>query len=142
MIEVEHTLEIARPIDEVFGYLTDVARIPEWQASAEEAKLEGALGAGARIREVRSFMGRRAASTMEITEYDPPKRFSLHSIDGPITYAVEHALEAVDGGTRMTLTGRGETNRVPRLMLGTVRRTIERQFVKDLETLKRRLEST
>ena len=42
----------------------------------------------------------------------------------------------------MTLTGRGETNRVPRLMLGTVRRTIERQFVKDLETLKRRLEST
>ncbi len=142
MIEVEHTLEIARPVDEVFGYLTDVARIPEWQASAEEATLEGELGAGARIREVRSFMGRRAASTMEITEYDPPKRFSLRSVEGPITYAVEHALEAVDGGTRMTLTGRGETNRVPRLMLGTVRRTIERQFVKDLETLKRRLEST
>jgi uncharacterized protein YndB with AHSA1/START domain len=142
VIEVEHTLEIARPIDEVFGYLTDVARIPDWQASAEEAKLEGELGPGARIREVRSFMGRRAASTMEITEYVPPKRFSLHSVEGPITYAVEHALESVDGGTRVTLTGRGETNRVPRLMLGTVRRTIERQFVKDLETLKRRLETS
>ena len=142
MIEVEHTLQIARPVEEVFGYLTDVARMPEWQASAQEATLEGELGPGARIREVRSFMGRRAASTMEITEYEPPNRFSLHSVEGPITYTVEHALEAVDGGTRVTLTARGETNRVPRLMLGTVRRTIERQFVKDLETLKRRLEST
>ena len=72
MIEVEHTLQIARPVEDVFGYLTDVSRIPEWQASAEEATLEGELGAGARIREVRSFMGRRAASTMEITEFDPP----------------------------------------------------------------------
>lgn len=142
MIEVEHTLQIARPVDEVFAYLTDIRRIPEWQASAEEASLEGELGEGARIREVRSMMGRRATTTMEVTEYDPPERFSLRTVEGPITYAVEHALEAVDGGTRVTFTGRGETNRVPRLMLGTVRKTIQRQFVKDLETFKQRLESS
>ena len=142
MIEVEHTLEIARPVDEVFAYLTDIQRIPEWQASAEETSLEGELGEGARIREVRSMMGRRATSTMEVTEYDPPMRFSLRTVEGPITYAVEHELEAVDGGTRVTSTGRGETTRAPRLMLGTVRRTVQRQFVKDLETFKQRLEST
>jgi uncharacterized protein YndB with AHSA1/START domain len=142
VIEVEHTLQIARPVDEVFAYLTDIERIPEWQASAEETSLEGELTEGSRIREVRSMMGRRATSTMEVTEYDPPKRFSLRTVEGPITYAVEHALEAVDGGTRVTFTGRGETNRVPRLMLGTVRKTIQRQFVKDLETFKQRLEST
>jgi uncharacterized protein YndB with AHSA1/START domain len=141
VIEVEHTLEIVRPVDEVFAYLTDIPRIPEWQASAEEATLDGELGEGAKIREVRSLMGRRATSTLEITEYDPPKRFSLRAVEGPISYAVEHALEAVDGGTRVTFTGRGETKRVPRLMLGTVRRTIERQFVKDLETFKQKLES-
>ena len=142
MIEVEHTLQIARPVDEVFAYLTDIERIPEWQASAEEVSLEGELAEGSRIREVRSMMGRRATSTMEVTEYDPPKRFSLRTVEGPITYTVEHALESVNGGTRVTFTGRGETNRVPRLMLGTVRRTIQRQFVKDLETFKQRLEST
>jgi uncharacterized protein YndB with AHSA1/START domain len=142
VIEVEHTLQIARPVDEVFAYLTDIERIPEWQASAEEVSVEGDLAAGSRIREVRSMMGRRATSTMEVTEYEPPKRFSLRTVEGPITYTVEHALEAVDGGTRVTFTGRGETNRVPRLMLGTVRRTIQRQFVKDLETFKQRLEST
>jgi uncharacterized protein YndB with AHSA1/START domain len=141
VIEVEHTLEIGRPVEDVFAYLTDVARLPEWQSSAESAELEGELREGARIKEVRSFMGRRAASTLEVTEYDPPRRFSLHVVEGPIEYAVEHALEAVDGRTRITFVGRGETRRVPRLMQGAVRRAVERQFVKDLETLKLALES-
>jgi len=142
VIEVEHTLEIDRPVGEVFDYLTDVSRLPEWQASAETAELEGTLAEGARIREVRTFLGRRAASTLEVTEYDPPSRFSLHVVEGPIEYAVEHALEAVDDRTRITFVGRGETRRVPRLMHGAVRRAVERQFVKDLETLKRTLESS
>ena len=141
MIEVEHTFEIGRPVEEVFAYLTDVARLPEWQSSAESAELEGELAEGARIMEVRTFMGRRATSTLEVTEYDPPRRFSLHVVEGPIQYAVEHALEAVDGRTRITFVGRGETGRVPRLMHGTVRRAVERQFLKDLEALKDRLES-
>ena len=141
MIEVEHTLEIARPQEEVFDYLADVSRLPEWQASSEEAMLEGDLGRGARVREVRTFMGKRATSTLEITEYDRPRQFSLRVVEGPIKYAVEHTLESLDGGTRITLVGRGETGRVPRLLLGTVRRTVERQFVKDLETLKSTLES-
>ena len=141
MIEVEHTLEIERPVEDVFAYLTDVARLPEWQSSAESAELEGDLAEGARIKEVRKFMGRHATSTLEVTEYDPPRRFSLHVVDGPIEYAVEHALEAVDGRTRITFVGRGGTGRVPRLMHGTVRRAVERQFLKDLEALKDRLES-
>jgi hypothetical protein len=86
-------------------------------------------------------MGRRAASILEVTEYDPPRRFSLHVVEGPIEYAVEHALEAVDGRTRIRFVGRGETPRVPRLMQGAIRRAVERQFVRDLGTLKRTLES-
>jgi uncharacterized protein YndB with AHSA1/START domain len=132
---------IERPVEEVFDYLTDVARLPEWQDSAESVELDGEVGVGARFREVRSFMGRRATSTLEVTEHDPPRRFSLHVVEGPIRYAVEHALEDIEGHTRITFVGRGETKRVPRLMRGTVRRMVERQFVKDLQTLKRVLEA-
>jgi len=142
VIEVEHTFEIDRRAEEVFEYLTDVSRLPEWQSSAESAELEeGELRVGARIREVRTFMGRRAASTLEVTEYEPPRRFSLRVVEGPIRYSVEHGLEALDGRTRVTFVGRGETHGIPRLMQGTVRRAVERQFVKDLEEFKRLLES-
>ena len=141
MIEVEHTLEIARSPEDVFDYLADVTRLPEWQESAESVEVDGALGEGSRFREVRSFMGRRASSTLEVTEYERPRRFSLHVVEGPVKYAVEHALEDAGGRTRVTFVGRGDTDRVPRLMRGTVRRMVERQFVKDLEALKRALES-
>jgi uncharacterized protein YndB with AHSA1/START domain len=133
---------IERPVEVVFDYLTDVARLPEWQESAESAEPDGELRVGARFREVRSFMGRRANSTLEVTEHDRPRRFSLHVVEGPIRYAVEHALEDLDGRTRITFVGRGETKRVPRLMRGTVRRMVERQFVRDLQTLKAVLESS
>lgn len=141
MIEVEHTLEIDRPAEEVFAYLTDVSRLPEWQSSAESAAVEGDVREGALVREVRTFMGRRATSTLEVTEYDPPRRFSLRVVEGPIRYWVEHTLEPIDGRTRVTFVGHGEARGVPRLMQGTVRRTVERQFVKDLEAFKRTLES-
>lgn len=142
MIEVEHTLEIDRPAEEVFEYLTDVSRLPEWQSSAESAAVEGDVREGALVREVRTFMGRRAASTLEVTEYEPPRRFSLRVVEGPIRYWVEHALEPLlDGRTRVTFVGHGEARGVPRLMQGAVRRAVERQFVKDLEALKRNLES-
>jgi uncharacterized membrane protein len=141
VIEVEHTVEIDRPAEEVFEYLTDVSRLPEWQSSAESAELEGELGNGALVREVRTFMGRRAASTLEVTEYEPPRRFSLRVVDGPIRYSVEHDVEELDGRTRVRFVGRGETRGIPRLMQGTVRRAVERQFVKDLEAFKRTLES-
>ena len=141
MIEVEHTFEIDRPAGEVFEYLTDVSRLPEWQSSAESAELvEGELRVGARIRELRTFMGRRAASTLEVTQYEPPRRFSLRVVEGPIRYSIEHALEALEGRTRVTFVGRGEAHGVPRLMQGAVRRAVERQFVKDLEAFKRYLE--
>lgn len=141
MIEIEHILEVERPAEEVFDFLTDVSRLPEWQTSAEEARLDGELREGARIREVRTFMGRRAASTLEVVEYERPRRFSLRVVEGPIKYAAEHIVESLRDRTRIRFVGRAETGGIPRLMVGTVRRAAERQFVKDLERLKAVLET-
>lgn len=118
-----------------------MSRLPEWQPSAASAELEGELREGALVREVRTFMGRRAASTLEVTEHMPPRRFSLRVVEGPIRYSVEHALEALDRRTRVTFVARAETRGMPRLIQGAVRRAVGRQFVKDLEAFKRILES-
>jgi uncharacterized protein YndB with AHSA1/START domain len=140
VISVEHTVEIARPVDEVFAYLTDVARLPEWQESVSEVHADGPLSTGSRFRDVREFMGRSATSTLEVTAYERPSRFSLRVVEGPIAYELEHRLEAVGDRTSVTFAGRGETTRVPRLMRGMVERAIERQLVKDADALKRVLE--
>lgn len=140
MISVEHTVEIARPVEEVFDYLTDVARLPEWQESVSEVHVDGPLAAGSRFRDVREFMGRRASSTLEVTAFEPPRLFSLRVVEGPISYELEHRLGAVGDRTSVAFSGHGETKRVPRMMRGIVERAVERQLVKDADALKRVLE--
>jgi uncharacterized protein YndB with AHSA1/START domain len=141
VITVEHTVDIDRPIADVFVYLTDVERLPEWQASVSEVHVDGPIGPGSRFRDVREFMGRRAPSTLEVTTYEPPRRFSLRVADGPIAYQIDHTLEEVGDRTSVTFSGRGETTRVPRLMRGVVERAVERQLAKDADALKRVLET-
>ena len=68
-MRMEHMVVIQRPPGEVFAYLTDVSKLPEWQSSASEASVEGEMGLGARVHEVRSLLGRRAESTLEVTEF-------------------------------------------------------------------------
>ena len=74
MASFEITVDVARLPAEVFAYLTDVSKLPEWQATASEAELDGAVGQGARIRERRHFLGRDLRTELEVTAYEPPAR--------------------------------------------------------------------
>ena len=64
----ELAVEIARPPAEVWAYLADPTHLPQWQADVEEVRDApgGPLGLGATFTEVRSFLGKRAESTLEV----------------------------------------------------------------------------
>jgi uncharacterized protein YndB with AHSA1/START domain len=140
-MRMEHTVVIHRPSPDVFAYLTDVERLPEWQSSAMEVYAEGELRVGTRVKEIRTFLGRRAESILEVTEYEPDRRFSLRVLTGPLPFQVRHTLTPEDGGTRLDWVGEADTSRFPRLAVRMVARAVEGQFKADLERLKRRLES-
>lgn len=138
----DFALEIDRPVEDVFAYLTAVERLPEWQASAVEARWEDEpVRVGSRMTEVRKFMGRRAESTLEVTEYEPNRRFALRVVSGPVPYRVDHTFEALDGRTRIVFRGEGEPGRYFKLAQGMVARAAERQFKADFANLKTVLES-
>ena len=74
---IEHEVTIDRPAADVFAYVTDFSRVPEWQATAIEGRLESErMEQGARAFEVRKVLGRELESTLTIVEYDPPRRFA------------------------------------------------------------------
>jgi carbon monoxide dehydrogenase subunit G len=137
---MEHTVRISRPPGDVFRYLTDVEKAPEWQASALEVSPEGEIGVGTRIREIRNFLGRRAESTLEVTEYELGRRFSLRVVSGPLPFEVRHALAPDGEGTRLDWVAETDTSRFPKLAVRMMAGTAERQFKADLERLKRVLE--
>ncbi len=136
MVRIEFSIDIDRPPSEVFAYLTDAERLPEWQSGAVEARWEGEKARGAHLKEVRKFLGRRMESELEVTEYEPDRRFDLKVLSGPVPFSVQHTLEPRNGGTRLMFVGEGEPGGFFKLAEPIVARTAERQFKNDFETLK------
>jgi uncharacterized protein YndB with AHSA1/START domain len=139
----EVTVEIARSPAEVFAYLTDVENVPAWQSTAIETRLcDGELRVGARIAEVRSFVGRRVEAELEVTEYEPDRLFSLRTVSGPVKVEVHHRLEPNrDGGTRLTFVGHGESHGFGGIAQSLLVKAAEREFKRDFQRLKQILEA-
>ena len=142
-MRAELTIEVARTPEDVFAYLIDVSNLPAWQSGVHTAQIEdaGEPRLGARIRESRHMLGRELNTTLEITEYDAPRLFSLRALDSPVPFVVRHELEPYEGGTRLTVTGVGDAGLLPGFAWGIMARRAEKQFRKDFERLKRLLES-
>ena len=144
MVKVEASVDIDRPIDEVFAYVADPAKTPEWSSMALECSLEGSgpIGVGSRIMTVGKFLGRRAESTSEVTRYDPPHKFSLRVVSGPIHGAsLERQLESIGEGTRYRSRLVGESSGFFKLADPILEALLKRTVDTDLQTLKAILEA-
>jgi carbon monoxide dehydrogenase subunit G len=132
-VRAELTIEIARPPEDVFAYLTDVSKLPDWQAGVHGATLRDG-----RIEESRSLLGREVHTTLEIVDEEKPRLFTLRALDSPVPFTVRHELEPADGGTRLTVMAEAD---VPGFAAKLIARRAEGQFRKDFARLKRNLES-
>ena len=77
---IDFTLEthLDRSPTEVFDYITDPTRLPEWQTNTVSSVPEddGPLGVGTRLREVhRAPGGKELPSVVEVSEYEPGSAF-------------------------------------------------------------------
>jgi uncharacterized membrane protein len=143
MVRVDHELTVNRPAAEVFAYLTNVETLPEWQASVVAARrvTDGPLAPGARFVEARSLLGHKVESTIEVTEFDPDRRFSLRVVSGPVPFRVTHTLDEIGGATRLRVEGEGEPHGAARLAGPFVARRARQEFERDFSRLKTLLES-
>jgi uncharacterized protein YndB with AHSA1/START domain len=135
------TVEIARAPADVFAYLTDVSTLPEWQGSATSADVDGAVRQGARIRERRRFLGRDVRTELEVTAYEPPRRFDVRSRGGPVSFAIRHTLDPAGEGTRLHAHVDVKIGAMMRIAAQGPLKLAEREFRNDFERLKEILES-
>ena len=90
MAPLVSTIDIARPPDEVFAYATDPSRFVTWQANILSGDMDGDYPprVGSRCFTTRRIGFSERKITSEITAIDPPRRWSVHGIDGPIRAVV------------------------------------------------------
>jgi uncharacterized membrane protein len=128
---------IARPVEDVFAYVSDPAHLPEWQESALAADW---IERGKRFRERRTFLGRTAEVELEVTAYEQDRRFDVKSVSGPVRFEIRHAFAATDEGTSLQLTAEAAVGGALRVAAAMAKKQAERQFRSDLERLKEVLE--
>jgi uncharacterized protein YndB with AHSA1/START domain len=133
MIEFTIETEIARPVSDVFAYVTDPDKLATWQTNTVSAVAEpaGPIGIGTRIHEVhRAPGGKQLASGVEVSEYDVNATFALHMIDGPLPIDARFTFTPTESSTRMTFAAHGHPSGPMRLAQPLLRRTLKRQFLR------------
>ncbi|MEW1810332.1 SRPBCC family protein [Pseudarthrobacter phenanthrenivorans] len=101
---VEESAVIARPPQEVFDFLSKFDNTAAYDSSvtASEQVGDGPVGMGTRGRGTSKILGRRFDWTVEVVEFDPPRRMVSRSVEGKLNFTVTFTLEPADGGTRVT----------------------------------------
>lgn len=106
MSAIKETVDIDRRPEEVYSYVTDPSHLPEWQESAISAHQVGdaPIGLGSKVKVLRRVGKREFPMTMEVTEFDPPRSWHMHGIDGPVRGDLQGTIEPLDDGRRSRLT--------------------------------------
>ena len=144
MVNIEHSIVINRPVEQVFDYLSDVEKMVEWTGPTIEAKFtsESPRGVGTTSSRFSKFLGRRIETEMETVEYEPHKLIVNKAISGPIPDFKERiSVESVDGGTKVTISLEGEPGGLFKLATPILARRARGQVANDAETLKDVLEA-
>lgn len=137
-------IEIDGRPEDVFAYATDFARFPEWQVGVVSARPHDgappALGSKAAVS--RRAGPRTLERTEEITEFEPPRTWTVRGTGGPITAIARGSVEPlVDGSrSRVTITLAFEPHGGGNLLIPLIRRQARKQLPKNMQQLKQRLE--
>jgi ligand-binding SRPBCC domain-containing protein len=143
-MRVEESIEINRPLREVFNYVSDVANYPEWMADALEVVKDtaGPPQQGDRFTLAIKSVGRRFETPYERTSYEANRRYTDRAVGGPVpNQRWDCAFQEVAGGTRLRRAVEAEMSGILKLLEPIQKRSAERGLRRDLQTLKDVLEA-
>ena len=142
-MRVEESIEINRPLQEVFNYVSDVGNYPEWMADALEVRKDtaGPPQQSDRFIVAIKSVGRRFETPYERTSYEANRQYTDRAVGGPIpNQRWDCTFQEVPGGTRLRRAVEAKPGGLLKLLEPIQKRSAERQLRKDLKTLKDVLE--
>jgi uncharacterized protein YndB with AHSA1/START domain len=145
MSPIVSTIEITRPPDEVYSYVTDPSRFAEWQADVVSVRLEGPpLAVGSLYTTTRRMGTTQRTMTQEVVEVVPGRRWAVRGVDGPIRPNAGIIVEPLDDGTRsrVTFSLDFEGHGIGVALVPMVRRMAARGAPLSYRKLKERLEAS
>ena len=136
-------ITIARPIEEVFAFVSDARNRPRWDESVDSEELTSPepVGVGSTVRTRMRSMGRDYELGWEVVEHDPPTSQRIESTSGPFSTTLLYDLSEDGDGTlvRFSVTGRpaGALRLMQPLIARNTQRNLDHAFPRLKELLER-----
>lgn len=142
-LNLNETVQISRPLNEVFDYVTDPRNDPDWQLAIVKSRYtsEGPIAVGSTGVHQAGGIGITMDYGWELIEYEESRRIAWKFTSGPFKGSDGYVLEPTLNGTQFTrkaeLNAHGIWWFISRLGGGM----LAKQVQSDLQNLKRILES-
>ena len=144
MVEIRGSVDILRPAEEVFAFLSEPNNTLQWETGVVlmELTTEGPMGVGSKGRRVEKQMG-TDEGTWEITEHVPNESLSMTFESGRFAGSGGYKLEPTDGGTRLNYWFIANPRKLLfKILIPLMMPMFRRQIRKDYAKLKAILESS
>ena len=137
----ETLVRIARPIEEVFAYVSDPGNFPAWNSAVETVRRTTGAGAvGSTYAMKRRLPSGSAANELEILAFEQPREFAIRTTSGPTPFVYRYRFSPEDGETVVQLDAEVELGGTAALVGPLARRFVKRGVDENFATLKRILE--
>ena len=136
---VENAVEIARPPEDVFDYLTDITKEFEWNPRTRRAEklTAGEIGAGTRF-DAEWIKGN--PTIVEYVAFERPSAWSSVARSRRLDVRAQGRISATEGGSRLVIRTELRPKGVLALLLPVKRRTMQAREDQNLERVKAILE--
>lgn len=141
-MDLETTVEIARPVADVFAFVADQTNAPRWQGGLHAVRrlTDGPLGVGTEHEFVRRFAGRELATRNRFTSFEQGRYVAFEIPSGWLTGTASYLTEPLPGGTLLTSRVQLRPHGVAALLAPLLARLLARDTRRDELRLKRLLE--
>jgi carbon monoxide dehydrogenase subunit G len=131
-----HSVDISKPPEDVFPWLLEEDKVPQWTSDLDRYDVHGPLGEGARLVQTLSIAGGLKLD-LELTRYDPPRGAESRFETNGIKLITAYELTPNGGGTTVTQTLDAKAGGITaRMLIPVVQGRLEKKVVADLERLK------
>jgi polyketide cyclase/dehydrase/lipid transport protein len=142
MINVQISIVINRPLEEVFVFLSNLENNLKWRSGMIKAEKisEGPIGVGTTYRMINNFFGRQVEGEAVVTEYELNRKYATMNKSG-LPIKTQRVFEPIEGGTRVTFSVETEVGAFFKLVEPLMARIGKRRLEADALMVKEVIES-
>ena len=143
MITTRTSVDIDRPAEEVFNFVSDFPNNPRWQRGMRACRWTSSPphGVGSTYEQEARFLGKDVRNTFRVTAAEPPRRISFESTGGSFPIAVTRTVEALGPGrSRFTEEVEGDAKGFYQVAEPVLRVLVKASITRDFPRLKALLE--